>query len=426
MKLVLSLGLLAGTNVILTFLMNWYILITVGAGAHTDALYAGMAIPQFILAVIGGSFTTALIPILSGEREDQFSQQAWTFFWLVAAVLTVLAVLLSLLAFLWVPLLVAGFSVTTKSLTIELTYLQLIAMVFSALAGVLNAFGNARHRFLWVGMTPVLAACPSFVVLLWGLPRYGIVAAVWATLVRGVVSTALMLPILGSPKRFRSNRVILIEAWRRVKPLLYGATYFKSGPLVDRFLSSMLPPGGLSIFYLAQAAYSIANDVIYKALTTPMLALLANHARTSNWRDYQRVYLKRLLWVSFLTLAGYLVVLFAGDSILMLLIGHGDITRDKVRLLWLTLIAMGGFLVGGAIGQISAAAFYATGDTATPTKVGMLGFTLGSGLKVIGLIKFGLVGIALAASLHQCFNAFALHALLRRRRHQTLAAVMQQ
>ncbi len=426
MKLVLSLGLLAGTNVILTFLMNWYILTTVGAGAHTDALYAGMAIPQFILAVIGGSFTTALIPILSGEREDQFSQQAWTFFWLAAAVLTTLAILLSLLAFLWVPLLVAGFSVTTKSLTIELTHLQLIAMVFSALVGVLTAVGNARHRFLWVGMTPVLAACPSIVVLFWGLPRYGIVAAVWATLVRGVVNTALMLPVLGSPKRIRTNEVILVEAWRRVKPLLYGATYFKSGPLVDRFLSSMLPPGGLSIFYLAQAAYSIANDVVYKALTTPMLALLANHARTSNWRDYQRVYLKRLRWVSFLALAGYLVVLFAGDSILMLLIGHGDITRDKVRLLWLTLTAMGGFLVGGAIGQISAAAFYATGDTATPTKVGMLGFTLGSGLKVIGLIKFGLVGIAVAASLHQCFNAFALHALLRRRRHQTLAAVVQQ
>jgi putative peptidoglycan lipid II flippase len=425
MKLVLSLGLLAGTNVILTFLTNWYILITVGAGAYTDALYAGMAIPQFILAVIGGSFATALIPILSGEREDQFSQQAWTFFWLVAGVLTALAVLLSLLAFLWVPLLVAGFSAPTKSLTIELTHLQLIAMVFSALAGVLTAFGNARQRFLWVGMTPVLAACSSFVILFWGLPRYGIVAAVWAALMRAVVNTALMLPILGSPKGFRTNQVILIEAWRRVKPLLYGATYFKSGPLVDRFLSSMLPPGGLSIFYLAQAAYSIANDVIYKALTTPMLALLANHARTSNWRDYQRVYRKRLRWVSFLTLAGYLVVLLAGDSILMLLIGPGDITRDNIRLLWLTLIAMGGFLVGGAIGQISAAAFYATGDTATPTKVGMLGFTLGSGLKVIGLIKFGLVGIAVAASLHQCFNAFALHALFRRRRYQTLAAVMQ-
>jgi putative peptidoglycan lipid II flippase len=426
MKIVLSLGLLAGTNVILTFLMNWYILTTLGAGVHTDALYAGMAIPQFVLAVIGSSFTTALIPILAGERDARFQEQAWTFFWVVAVGLTALAAMLSLLAFLWVPLLVAGFSETTKSLTISLTRLQLTAMVFSALAGVLTAVGNARHRFLWVGTTPLIAALPCLAVLFWGLPRYGIIAAVWATLVRGLVHMALMLPFLGALKGFHPDQNSLSQVWERVKPLLYGTTYFKSGPLVDRFISSMLPPGGLSLFYLAHAGYSIANDLIYKALTTPMLALLANHAKASNHSDYQRVYIKRLRWVSLLTLAAYLVVLFAGESILMLLIGHGGLTKDTIRLLWLTLIAMGGFLVGGAIGQISAAAFYATGDTTTPTKVGVLGFTLGSALKIIGLVKFGLVGMAVAASLHQCFNAFVLHALLRRRQHQALAAVVSQ
>jgi putative peptidoglycan lipid II flippase len=186
MKIVLSLGLLAGTNVILTFLMNWYILTTLGAGVHTDALYAGMAIPQFVLAVIGGSFTTALIPILAGERDARFQEQAWTFFWVVAVGLTALAAMLSLLAFLWVPLLVAGFSETTKSLTISLTRLQLTAMVFSALAGLLTAVGNARQRFLWVSTTPLIAALPCLAVLFWGLPRCGIIAAVWATLVRGL------------------------------------------------------------------------------------------------------------------------------------------------------------------------------------------------------------------------------------------------
>ena len=119
--------------------------------------------------------------------------------------------MLSLLAFLWVPLLVAGFSETTKSLTISLTRLQLTAMVFSALAGVLTAVGNARHRFLWVGTTPLIAALPCLAVLFWGLPRYGIIAAVWATLVRGLVHMALMLPFLGALKGFHPDQNSLIR-----------------------------------------------------------------------------------------------------------------------------------------------------------------------------------------------------------------------
>jgi putative peptidoglycan lipid II flippase len=297
-------------------------------------------------------------------------------------------------------------------------------MVFSALAGVLTAAGNARRRFLWVGTTPTVGALLSLALLFWALPRYGIIAAVWATLVRGLVHMALLMPFLGSFSRgFHQSQHSLRLIWGRLKPLLCGTTYSKSGPVVDRFLSSMLPPGGLSLFYLAQASYSVANDMIYKTVTTPMLALLANHAKCSNRRDFRRVYTKRLRWVSFLTVSASLGVLFAGEPVLMLLIGRG-LTKEEIRLLWWTLSAMGGFLIGGAIGQVSAAAFYATGDTRTPAKVGALGFTLGSCLKVIGLVKFGLVGMAVAASLHQCFNALVLHALLRRRRHQVLDGVV--
>jgi putative peptidoglycan lipid II flippase len=423
MKLALSLGFLTAANAILTLLTNWYILTTVGAGEHTDAYYAAMAVPQFILAVIGGALATVLIPILAGESEVEFKKQAWSFFWFVAISYSALAVLLSLSAFLWGPLLVAGSSETTQSLMVKLTDIQLIGMVFSALAGLLAAVGNARSRFLWVGTTPLIAALVSLSILIWGLPRYGITIAVWSTVVRGFVHMALLLPFLGSFRGLENNRYGLRLTWERLKPPLCATTYSKSGPLVDRFISSMLPPGGLSLFYLAFAAHSVGNDMIYKTLTIPMLALLANHAKRSNQQDFQRVYRKRLRWVSLLTGAAVLAVVFAGEPVLRLAIGR-NLSADKVRLLWVTLCAMGGFLVGGAIGQISAAAFYATGDTKTPTKVGILGFTLGSALKIIGLVKFGLIGMAVATSLHQCFNALVLHVLLKRKRHQAFAPVL--
>ena len=241
MKLALSLGFLTAANAILTLLTNWYILTTVGAGEHTDAYYAAMAVPQFILAVIGGSLATVLIPILAGESEVQFKKQAWSFFWFVAISYSALAVLLSLSAFLWGPLLVAGSSEATQSLTVKLTDIQLIGMVFSALAGLLAAVGNARSRFLWVGTTPLIAALVSLAILIWGLPRYGITAAVWSTVVRGFVHMALLLPFLGSLRGLEKNLHGLRLMWERLKPPLCATTYSKSGPLVDRLISSHAP-----------------------------------------------------------------------------------------------------------------------------------------------------------------------------------------
>jgi putative peptidoglycan lipid II flippase len=57
MRLAILLSSLASGNILLGFIYQWYTVTTVGPGAETDALYAGMVVPQLVLAIIAGSLT---------------------------------------------------------------------------------------------------------------------------------------------------------------------------------------------------------------------------------------------------------------------------------------------------------------------------------------------------------------------------------
>ena len=63
------------------------ILTTLGVGGTTDALFAGMAIPQLVLSIVSGALVQVLTPILSGEREDLLREPAWGAFLMIGAVM---------------------------------------------------------------------------------------------------------------------------------------------------------------------------------------------------------------------------------------------------------------------------------------------------------------------------------------------------
>jgi len=78
---------------------------------------------------------------------------------------------------------------------------------------------------------------------------------------------------------------------------------------------------------------------------------------------------------------------------------------NNVHTLWLTLVALGGTFVGGALVQATAAAFYGLGNTKTPTKVSTVLYTLYIPIKILAFIKFGLIGLAVSMSSYFLTNS---------------------
>lgn len=404
MKQTLTLAALAGGNILLSLLFQWYVITQLGVGIETDALFAGFALPTLILSVVSTSLTHVLVPLLATEDEVTFQQNAWGFFLGVSALFTVLALMLFATAGFWVPWLVPGFSPAAQLLTVSLTRIQLVSMIFTASVSVLWSVYHARRQFIWVELSTVLANLIALLLIVKLLAVYGIAAAAFVIVLRTLLQVMFLLPGLGGWQWPQWNSMPMREAWRRIRPLLVGTAYYRTDPLVDRFLASLAPAGGLSLLYIGQQIYGVANMVVEKAIAAPMVPQLAIAAAANRWTAFRRIYQKRLLIIGGLTATGYLGLLLSGERLLQLLIGHGGVTRGNVHLLWLIMVALAGFFIGGAMGQITSTTFYAMGDTRTPTRMSIVTYTIYVPAKVIGFLEYGLLGLAVVTSIYLFVN----------------------
>jgi peptidoglycan biosynthesis protein MviN/MurJ (putative lipid II flippase) len=384
--------------------MPWYVVTHLGVGIETDAFFASGALPQLIFLVASFSLTQVLVPLLATEDENTFRRDAWGFFLGVTGFFSLLAAVLFVFAGYWVPLLVPGFSNEAKELTVSLSRIQLLGMVGNASVAVLWSVYYARQKFLWAELSPVFANVLSLLFLFWTLPQYGIAAAAWATVLNLVLKVAFLMPLLGRWQAPQWDSYAIREAWRRLKPFLLGQTYSKSDPLIDRFLTSMSIAGDLSLLYIGQQIYSAINLIITKAISAPTVPRLALAAKSGDWRNFRHTYRQRLLWMAGLAVATLFVLLVFGEPLLHLMIGHGGITAQNVHMLWWIMLGLIGLLMGGTAGQITAVAFYAMGDTKTPTMLFVWTFTIYIPIKVIVFLHYGLIGLAIATSVHLIMN----------------------
>ncbi len=412
-RLSVILGFLSASNILLAFLYHWYILTVIGPGIETDAFFAGMAVPEIFLMVVSGAVPGVLVPFLAVQCTDVMRKESWCLLQAIGGLSAILMVLLFSTASFWVPFIVPGFSSAAKKLTISITRIHLLGMIFSALNAVFWSYYCARKRFIWAELSPLISTLIGLFFLLWGLPKFGIMAAAWAILIRLGLQSFLFFPGLGpyhSPDFKSSN---LLEIRHRLYPLIIGSAYFKADYLIDRFLASMAPAGQLSILFFARQIYSAGNTILGKALTAPATPVLAQSAAEKNWPVFRQIMRTRVFSLSIITGLFLIGFLLFGKDVFNFLFGYGKFSQSEMRILYFLMIALAGFWIGGALGQIFSTCFYAKKDTKTPTVIGIIGFTLGIGFKLGGFYLWGVIGIAAGTSLYFLINAGLLRLFLK-------------
>lgn len=419
MKLTLHLAILAAANLLAAFLIQALVFIILGPGEATDALFAAVSLPQLVVTVVAGSLMQVLVPLFTGRSEEDQRREAWSAAALITAVFTLIAGALAVFADVWVAWLVPGFDPEVTELTVRLTRIQLPCLVLSPLAGLLWAVHHTRRRFIRPELALLASTAAGLALLAWGLPRYGVEAGAWVHTIRVAGHTLLLLPSLGRPARPNLRSPLIREAVRRVVPLLAGASAVRLGPLVDRVLSSLTPAGGLSLLYFAQQLTWGAHTIITKSLTAPLLPELSERARQGSEASLRSLLRRRLLVTALVSSGAFLVLLTAGPGILTVFIGHGSVDSDNVGALWVLCVALGGSLVFGPLEQTLAFAYYARGNTITPTRVGIVAFLTATAGKILGFRWLGLPGIAIGVSLHALTSCALLWVLLSLSRPRT-------
>lgn len=414
MRLTLNLGALSALNVGLTFAFQWYLLTKIGAGTETDALFASMTVPQVVLAIVSGAVVSVLVPLLAGELVEYRRREAWFFCGLMIVFFGGLSALLILLAHWWVPLMVPGFAGAALDLCIGLTRIQLVGLVFFAINAVQLAYHQADGRLAWAEFIQVAGNLAALAALVWLLPSHGVLAAAWILSGRIMLQVLLLAPGMGWPSVSSADSQTLRVAWQRIQPLLIGNAYFKTDPLIDRYLLSTASSGTMSLFYLAQQIHLAAVQVINKAIAAPIVAPLSAYHKSEDFSAFRHLCRQRLTVTWVLSVCGVLFILFFGESVLNLIFGGGSLSSADVQTLWFILLWLAGVFVGAIGGQICASIFYACGNTVTPTRMSVITFTVYVPLKIIGFLVWGLPGLAISTSLYFISN-FAIQLVLLKR-----------
>jgi putative peptidoglycan lipid II flippase len=397
----LSLGWLAGVNVCVSLIIQWYVLTHLGIGADSDAFFAAMIVPQIVGVFFTSALLHVLVPVLAAsevERDFDLRQELWGIVLQVGVVSTLATAALYFTSPYWMRWLAPGFSPAAYSLAVALTGIQLFSLPFAAADCVLRAACRARRSFLMAEAATPLANVIGLLSLSWALPRYGVHAAAWIMVLRVALPVAFMWPVLGGWRRPRMWSPARAQSLRRVRPLLLGGLYNHVPPLVTRQLASLAPAGGLSLLTASQQLYRTANMVMDTALVIPASPALAVYAHGGEWGSFRRLYRARLRLLALLAIAGYVSLLAFGRPLLALTIGHGGVTNDNINSLWWMLSALGVGFVANTSGQPVFAAFCAKGDTRTPVRLALIINTVSLPARALAFWAYGLGGMALTIS----------------------------
>lgn len=83
--------------------------------------------------------------------------------------------------------------------------------------------------------------------------------------------------------------------------------------------------------------------------------------------------------------------------------------------LWKVMLVLALAFAAGCVGQLTSQGFYALGDTKTPTRIGIVTFTVYVPLKFLAFRAFGIYGLATATGLFGLVNVLLQSSFLRRR-----------
>ena len=408
--LTLQLSGLTTLQILISFIVQWIVIARVGVSGQADALYAGSTIPQVVALLTLSPLASVVVPFLAAKREPELSRNTWDLFVWVLIVFTAIALLLSLAVPVLMPLLVPGFKGAQRLLVIRLAYVQVLGIAGSAVYTYLASVYQVHNKFLWPAFSTLLCAALGLGVLVWKLPIYGIVLANYVQVFVNTAPGLLLLRILGRPHGVRLNVEPMKQLARQMRPLVIGSAFFRWGMLLDRWLASFLAPGSLVLLDLAQRTYGAAGRILNQGIVTPMMPQLSRLAFQDDWEAFCKLRLAKLKEMVLLTVLMTLPMLLLwafSARLLVLLPGHfAHVNPESVQKMAVVFSLMSGMLLFP--NQCLSAAYYAQGDTTTPTKIWSVSFVIGSAAKIIGFFVAGLMGIALAVSFYNLLTCVLL------------------
>jgi putative peptidoglycan lipid II flippase len=412
----IGVGILSVFSIAASVGFQFILLTRIGFGSQMDLFVISGSIAQVLSSLVLTIVPAVLVPVLSNLENSARLSTAVGIMTVLTSLLGIIAVGISLTAAYWGPVVFQIVQGDALANFVKLQGIQAISIPAAAITAVCGSVLHARGQFLRHAQILALFPALAALVLLLVQADLNISNAVWIQNF-ALVSQAFVIFLLVKWRqplsRDRGSVMRIGMVWRKASPLLMGAAYTRTELLIDRHLLAQGNAGELAAFALVRQLLEAGAGLLARTHIATAVPSLSRAAAARDIRSFKATYLSSLWQIGWLSIALLLAV-----WVLMVVIVPlpGFLVREGGALDVPELVPMlGGVLIFAATGGLAANAFYALGDTQTPTLFAVAGFTLFMIAKIWVYPRYGISGLALATSAYFACNAAVLSFFLRRR-----------
>jgi len=420
---------------ILGFLREMLLASALGTGPVAEAFVVAFRFPNLFRRFFAeGAFNSAFIPLYSRTLEGEGRSEAQQFARDTLSVLIVVLAVLTVLAQIFMPLIIRGiapgfvdepglFEMTVLFTQITMPYLLLVSLT-AMMGGTLNAHDRfavsaAAPIALNILMIGVLLAAPSDAETtgLWiaiAVPVSGIVQAgmlYWGCR-RAGIQLSLRLPRL-TPK---VRRLIVLGV-----PGAFAGGVTQINIVISQLIAT-IQDGAVALLYYADRLYQLPLGVIGIAMGVALLPALSKHLKAGDDQGANDATNRAMEISMALTLPATAALIAMPGLLVEGLFQRGAFTAEDAEATWLAVQAFAIGLPAFVLIKVFSPGFFAREDTLTPMIFAAISMALNI---IIGAAAFfwirefapdrGHVGLAAATSFAGWVNAGLLAFFLARR-----------
>ncbi len=430
---VLNVGLMTLASRVLGFVRDVLIANILGTGAAADAWFVAQRLPNLFRRLFAeGAFNSAFVPMFAGRLEQGGPLVARAFAERVLASMLTFLLLLTVVAEIFMPLLIIVFAPGFYDnpgkfgLTVLLTSICFPYLLFMCLAAMFGGILNSLHHFGHAAAAPILLNLvltlgllfvapfveqPAW-VLAWGETIAGVLQFLWLYLVAAKLGYGLKLPWPRIDAEIRQVVKLMV-------PGLVSGGLAQISIMIATILAS-LQDQAVSYLSYADRLYQLPLSLVGAAIGVVLLPVLSRSIRGGREAEAMAAFNRSLEFAALLILPATVGLLAAGEPIVRVLYERGAFTAEATHNTALALMAISIGLPAFVLNKALQPGFFARQDTVTPFKYSVI--TVIADIAIC-LIFFwflrrwgiGFVGIALGTGLAAWINATLLYRTLRKR-----------
>jgi putative peptidoglycan lipid II flippase len=409
-----------------------------GLSAVADVFTAASRIPNFLQNLLGeGVLSASLIPVYAGLLKKEHRAGADRVARAVLVLLALLTLVLVVIGLVWASVLVTlnspGFEGEKRALTIRLVKILFPGIGLLVISAWCLAILNSHHKFFLAYVAPVLWNGAIIAVLVRyfdaesaDLPRIAVRLA-WAAVAGAALQLAVQVPGVWRVMTFRRGpepleigphvRQVLLASL----PVIFTRGVVQVSALIDTVIASLLPDdsGAVAALGVQQQLYTLPVSLFGMAISSAALPTMAMTMADDLPDALRQQLVGAQQMIVVLVVPSVMAFLVFGDVMVAMLFQHGHFTARDTTYVWGILAGSAVGLLATTVGRLYSNAFYALGDTRTPTRFAVIRVALVAALGYILAIivppmtgieaRWGAAGLTISAG----FAGWVEFALLR-------------